>query len=143
MGRGALRTRRRLRRERRQELRAKGIKATRVRRIHAVRITAIPMPAWAEKRRIQHLSFSDSFVWLRPRDAYLLMRLDRDAGGAPYSAEMELRFCPVCHRPLVGDDARARRDLDESCRTGRQLPCGSECLDAARDGRWVVKRRRV
>jgi hypothetical protein len=139
MGRGLLRTRRQWRLERKRELAFKGVKATRIHRIHAVRITAIPMPEWVRERAIPHLSFSESFAWLRRRDAWLLMRADRDAGGQPYSTETEFRLCPVCGRPLIGDDARMRRDLDESCMTGRQIPCGSECLDAARDRRWRVK----
>lgn len=138
MAAGVLRTRRAWRLEHKRELRDRGVKPTRIHRIHAVRITAIPMPEWARARRIPHLSFSESFVWLRPKDAWLLLRLDRDAGGSPYAMESEYRRCPVCWRPLVGDDARLRRQLDESCQTGRQLPCGSECLDAAKDGRWRV-----
>lgn len=138
MSRGVLRTRRRWRLERKEELRDRGVAVAREQRIVGVRITTIQMPAWVRDRRIPHLSFSESFAWLRPRDAGFLMRLDRDAGGNPYAAEVEYRRCGVCSRPLIGDDARMRRDLDESSRTGRQLPCGAECLEAARDKRWRV-----
>lgn len=137
MGAGVLRTRRARRLERKRDLAARGIKATRIHRIRAVRITAILMPDWARLRRIPHLSFSESFVWLRPRDARFLMRLDHEAGGSPYCTETEYRPCPVCSRPLIEDAARARRALDESSQGGRQKPCSSECLEAARDKRWA------
>lgn len=136
MGRGALESRRHWRLDRKQELHWRGIPQARMQRIRGVRITAIPMPGWARERRIRGLSFTESFVWLWPRDARFLMRLDHEAGGSPYCAETEYRLCPVCTRPLIGDEARARRRLDESCATGRQLPCGGECIEASRDGRW-------
>lgn len=136
MGRDLLSTRRRWRLERKRELRDRGIQPARLERILAVRITEIEMPAWAHERRIRGLSFDDTFVWLRRRDARYLMRLDYEAGGRPRWTETEFRRCPVCGRPLIGDDARMRRDLDESCVTGRQRPCGAECLEAARDKRW-------
>lgn len=136
MSRGVLATRRRYRQERLEEMRVRGIKATRKVRILGVRITAILMPDWVAERRVKGLSFTGSFVWLRRRDARFLMRLDREAGGEPYATETEYRPCSVCNRPLIGDDARMRRDLDESCRTGRAKPCGSECIEAERDRRW-------
>jgi hypothetical protein len=135
---GVIETRRQWRREHKEELRHRGIRVARVRRILAVRITAIPMPDWARARRIKGLSFSESFVWLTPRDARFLMRLDREAGGEPYAAETEYRRCPTCHRPLIDDAARMRRELDESAVTGRMLPCGPECLDAEKDRRWRI-----
>jgi len=133
---GAIATRRRRRLEHKEELRNRGIQPARIHRVMGVRITAILMPDWARARSIEGLSVSDSFGWFRPSDARFLMRLDREAGGEPRSAEAEYRRCEVCGRPLIGEAARMRRELDESCRTGRQLPCGQECLDAARDGRW-------
>ena len=36
----------------------------------------------------------------------------------------------------IGEDAAARRQMDESTMTGRQLPCGSECIEASKDKRW-------
>ena len=134
--RATIRSRRRYRQEKVEDRRNRGIKIARVQRIRGVRITAIPMPAWAAERRIKGLSFSDSFVWLMPSDARFLMRLDHEAGGDPHCAETEFRRCPVCNRPLIGDDARMRRDLDESAQTGRQKPCGAECIAASRDKRW-------
>lgn len=138
MGRGAIATRRRWRLEQKEEFKARNIREARRRRIVAVRLTAIPMPDWARQRRIVGLSFSESFVWLRPSDARFLMRLDREAGGNPYAAETEYRRCGLCHRPLIADDARMRRDLDESSAEGRMKPCGAECVAASRDGRWRV-----
>lgn len=136
MGRGAIRSRRLRRLEKVEDRRNRGITIARRQTIRGVRITAIPMPAWVEKRRIKGLSASDSFAWLMPADARFLMRLDHEAGGSPYCAETEFRRCPVCHRPLMGDDARMRRELDESAVTGRMKPCGSDCIEASRDRRW-------
>ena len=137
MGRGVLQTRRRFRAMQKQELRDKKITAAQRRRIWGVRLTAIAMPGWAADRRIKGLSFSESFVWLKPRDARFLMARDRECGGEPRAAETEYRRCPVCSRPLIEDDARMRRALDESCQTGRQLPCGPECIEASMDKRWM------
>lgn len=94
------------------------------------------MPAWVTGRRIRGLTFTDSIVWLRPRDAKLLIEMDQENGGEATYAETEFRRCPVCNRPLLGDAAACRRRLDESARTGRMKPCGSECIDASKDGRW-------
>lgn len=94
------------------------------------------MPAWAVERCVRGLSRSATRIWLRPRDAAFLARLDREAGGTPDLVEMEVRYCPVCDRPLLGEDAAARRILEESSMTARQRPCGSECLEAAEDRRW-------
>jgi hypothetical protein len=136
MGRGALRTRRRYRQERLEEMRVRGIRPARKVRILGVRITAIPMPEWVKERAIKGLSLTESFVWLRRRDARFLMRLDREAGGEPYATETEYRRCKICSRPLIGDAARMRRDLDESSFTGRYKACGSDCIEAERDKRW-------
>ena len=131
-----LQTRRRYRRERLKEMRVFGIQATRRVRILGVRITAIPMPEWVEEKRIQGLSSSESFAWLRKRDARFLMALDYAAGGKPHCSETEFRRCPICSRPLIGEAAQMRRETEESCRTGRMIPCGADCIEAERDGRW-------
>lgn len=136
MGRGALATRRRYRQERLEDMRVRGIRPARKVRILGVRITAIAMPGWVHGRHIKGLSFTESFVWLRRRDARYLLRLDREAGGEPYVTETEYRRCKICHRPLIGDAARMRRDLDESSFTGRYKPCGSDCIEAELDRRW-------
>lgn len=128
--------RRRWRSERKQELKDRGIRPSRVKRILRVRITAIPMPDWAARRRIPHLTFTDRVVWLSLRDGQFLARLDTDAGGETAVAETEYRRCPVCSRPLIGEDAKYRRGLDESAVEGRRKVCGDECAEASRDGRW-------
>ena len=124
------------RRERRDRLSAFGVTPTRARRAWCVTITAIEMPPWAIKKCIPGLSASLTRIWLKPRDARFLMHMDRAAGGQPWYAESEFRRCGVCHRPLLGEDAAARRQMDESTMTGRQLPCGSECIEASKDKRW-------
>jgi hypothetical protein len=130
--------RREWRKQRKEELKSRDVKLARKRWIWCVRITAIPMPAWCQKRRIKGLSFTDSLVWLKPRDAQFLIARDQECGGSPVFAETEYRKCPVCGRPLISEDAKLRRMLDESGMTGRQKPCGSECLEGARDKRWVA-----
>ena len=124
------------RQQRKAELTSRGIKAAKVRRVWCVKVTAIVVPQWALDRRIQGLSGDVTRIWIHPRDAAFLMRLDREAGGDPWFAESEYRRCPVCSRPLLGEDAKDRRALDESSFTAKQIPCGDTCLDAAKDGRW-------
>lgn len=132
----ALRRRRARRREIRSDIERAGRKEARRRWIARVDLDAIPMPAWAAERRIAGLTFTESAVWLPRRDAQFLARLDRECGGNPGYMETELRRCGVCGRPLLGEDAAYRRRLDESARTGRIKPCGSECPEASKDGRW-------
>lgn len=131
-----MKTVREVRRARRYELRCKGIQKAYRRRVWCVEVSAIAMPEWARARAVKGLTQSATRVWLRPRDARMLARIDREAGGEPAMAEAEFRRCGVCNRPLLGLDAAARRELDESAVTGRQLPCGGDCLEAARDKRW-------
>ena len=119
-----------------ERLASREIAATRRRFVVQVTLDAIHVPLWAVERRVKGLSRSASRIWLRPRDAHFLARLDREAGGEPDLIEMELRYCPVCQRPLLGEDAAARRTLEESSRTARQRPCGTECLEAEQDKRW-------
>lgn len=124
------------RRERNAELKMRGITRCYKRRVCCVTITATPMPEWCYKRRIRGLTMSHSRVWLRPKDAWVLRCLDLEIGGRPTITEAEYRRCPVCWRPLLGEDAEARRELNESSFTARQIPCGDGCLDAAKDKRW-------
>ena len=132
----ALRRQRARRREIRTDIARAGRKEAQRRWIARVDLDAIPMPAWAAERRIPGLTFTESAVWLRRRDAKFLCRLDRAGGGSPGYAETEMRRCGVCHRPLLGEDAVYRRRLDESAVTGRMKSCGSECAEASKDGRW-------
>lgn len=136
MSRAYLRVQRQRRREHKAELKVRRIREARVKRIWLVSLSAIPMPAWAADRRIPGLSFGPSTVWLRPSDARFLLARDRECGGTPRFSETEYRPCPVCHRPLLGAQAAERRRLDESCNTGRQLPCGEDCIEASKDRRW-------
>jgi hypothetical protein len=130
------RTTRQRRRERRDKLKSMKITPTRRRRVFCVTITAIAMPQWAVDRRIKGLSASPTRIWLSASDARFLMSLDRDEGGHPWFAESEYRRCGLCNRPLLDVDAAARRYMDESTTTGKQLPCGADCIEASKDGRW-------
>src|ERR1700761_1951289 len=126
-------------REHRKDLAHRAIPEARKRWIIRVSLTAIPMRDWAAKRRIPGLVFSDCIVWLRPRDAMFLIHRDKEAGGNPLWVESEFRKCRICARPLLNLEAELRRELDESRMTGRQIPCGAECLDAQKDKRWKAK----
>jgi hypothetical protein len=128
------------RRARHEALKSRGIAATRRRFVVQVTLHAIPMPDWALARRVKGLSCSASRIWMKKRDGYFLARLDCEAGGVRDVVEAELRYCPVCKRPLLGEDAAARRRLEESGRTARQRPCGSECYEAQQDRRWKLPR---
>lgn len=132
------RTVREERRARRERMCRSAIQPTRIRRVIQVETQAIPIPQWAWDRRVHGLSESPEYVWLERKDGLFLARLDREAGGTPRVAEVELRKCPVCGRPLLAEDAAARRVLDESAQTARQIACGPDCLDAAREKRWSV-----
>lgn len=127
------------RRELKAEFRARGIQAARKQYIVCVRLTAIPMPAWVQGKRIAGLTFTNAIVWLPRPDAKYLIELDRENGGTATYAETEYRRCGVCGRPLLGADAELRRRLDESTATGRMMPCSSECIEAERDGRWKTR----
>lgn len=131
-----LQRRRAWRRQVKQDLRRSGNPAARRQWAVCVCLTAIPMPEWAARKRIPGLTFTESTAWLHRRDAKFLIAQDRECGGSATYAETEYRRCGVCGRPLLGDDAALRRRLDESARTGRMKPCGSECIAASKDGRW-------
>jgi hypothetical protein len=128
---------RRQRIEQRRELRVRGIVPGRHRRVYRVELTAMDAPAWvaeeaARSSVLRALTSDARTVWLFARSARYLAERDRDAGGEPRVTRMEWRRCPQCERLLLGVDAAARRQLDESCRTGRQLPCGPDCLERSR-----------
>jgi hypothetical protein len=96
----------------------------------------VPIPEWARKRAVRELSKGEDYVWLRPGDARALAELDRDSGGKPDLVEFEFRLCKNCGRPLIGDEARIRRMGEQAGRTSYMLPCGDDCYEAQRDGRW-------
>lgn len=127
---------RRKRRQRNRELRTLGRNVCRVRRVWKVTPTAITIPDWARQRAVRGLSESDDSVWLQRTDATILASIDRQSGGNPEMTECEFRRCEICWRPLLAEDAEARRGLTESAVTGNQKPCGAECFAAARDKRW-------
>lgn len=130
---------RRFLRARRRDLRNRGIRVPRIRRVMGVTLEGMAVPEWALRRRVRGLSASEHMVWLSRRDAYRLEHEADELGAHAVTMETEYRRCGVCGRPLVGEDAAARRQAEEMGVTARQLPCGSECLEAARDRRWKVK----
>jgi hypothetical protein len=96
----------------------------------------IAIPEWARGRAVRGLSIGEDYVWLRPGDGRALAALDRDCGGRPVVVEQEFRYCKVCGRPLIGDDATSRRLSEQGGQTSYMLPCSDECYEAARDQRW-------
>lgn len=130
---------RKWRKAERRALLDRGIRPARVRRIFCVRLEGYAMPEWAGAERIAGLTWSETTVWLRRRQARYLAREAEEAGGRATLVEAEFRRCEVCHRPLLGEDAKARRRQVETSVTARQLPCGASCYEAQRDRRWRVK----
>ena len=61
-----------------ERLASREIAATRRRFVVQVTLDAIHVPLWAVERRVKGLSRSASRIWLRPRDAHFLARLDRE-----------------------------------------------------------------
>lgn len=123
---------RRLRIERRGELRQRGITPNRVTRVYRVDLDKLTVPDWAARRAVKGLSGSRKHVWLRRWDAKRLEECEAQIGGLALLTETEYRKCPVCDRVLIGEDAEMRRRLNESCMTGTQLPCGGDCLARSR-----------
>jgi hypothetical protein len=96
-----------------------------------VDLDAIYVPAWAQAKAIRGLTLTAETIWLGRIAASALARLDREAGGTPVMTKTLYRRCPLCDRPLLGEEAQARFDLDRTM-TGRQVPCGPECLDVSK-----------
>jgi hypothetical protein len=117
-----------LRVARKQELRQKGIPVTKQTFAWRVEPSAIEVPTWLRKHAVKGLPSNENYIWLRRSDARDLARADRAEGGRPMLLRVEYRRCPICKRMLLGELAKARRMLNESCRTGDQLPCGPDCI---------------
>lgn len=101
--------------------------------VTCVEVSAVEVPQWAVEASIAELSNSPKHCWFMGRDrgersaAARLEAFDREAGGKPLVVKVEYRRCEICRRMLLHLDAELRRKLDESCRTGRQIACGSDC----------------
>lgn len=113
---------------RKQELRQRGIPVTKPSYVWRVTPSVIPIPDWARKEAVKGLSYDPYYVWLRKSAAWLLAKFDREDFGRPHVVRFEYRQCQICKSVLLGELAKARRMLDESCVTGNQLPCGPDCL---------------
>ncbi len=114
----------------------RGIAERRRRVAWRVQPELVPIPLWARDRAIRGLSDGPDHVWLRRGDAQSLERLDREAGGDPLVVETEYRCCKVCGRPLIGEEAAGRRRAEQGGHTAWMLPCGDQCIEASKDGRW-------
>ena len=124
-----------------REKQALGIRLSAVQRVICVEPEIIFIPSWARTNAVLLLPEHAERVWLWPQDARYLTKLDEAEGGHPTITEAEYCECPICHRPLLGIDAEGRRFLNESCGSGRQIPCGPECTIASQDKRWVRMKR--
>lgn len=116
---------------RKAELRQHGIAVTKPSYAWQVWPSVISIPSWCKP--VKGLPRDSRYVWLRRSAAVKLARLDRERGGRPMVLRAEYRICKICKRSLLGELAKARRMLDESCPAGDQLPCGPDC--AAKHGR--------
>ena len=130
-------------RRNRAEREARGIPERRRRIAVRVEPEVVEIPEWARKRAIRGLTTGEDFVGLYAGDARLLEQKDRRDGGEPAVIAVEFRICKVCGRPLLGDDAAARRALEAAGATSYMLPCGDTCYEAQREGRWRRVRRRA
>lgn len=85
------------------------------------------IPDYFLERAVKGLGEQSGRVWLWPTDARELVNMDRAAGGLSVVRRVEFRRCEMCARPLLGDEAIRRRQMDESGPAGRALPCGEHC----------------
>jgi len=122
---------RRMRAMLRERLKRDGLTMPKLATIVRVDLDRIWVPAWAQAKAIRDLTVTQSSVWLGRIAANVLARIDREAGGKPVLTPTLYRRCPQCDRALLGDEAQARWEMDLSY-TGRQLPCGPECIERAR-----------
>jgi hypothetical protein len=99
--------------------------------IALVELDAIPVPAWAIRKAIRGLTITASSVWLRRQAAAYLVNLDEDVGGHPKVTPASFRRCGICQRALIGVEAEMRGEQDRKW-MGEQVPCGPECLPAAK-----------
>lgn len=132
------RVERRRRRRERAQFRAEGRAYPRLRTICCVDLDVLQVPDWAAAKALPGFEMSGSRVWLGRILAQYLARMDREAGGRPLVTAVAYRRCPACGRALLGEEARARWELDKRL-TGRMAPCGPECVErqkaAKRKGR--------
>lgn len=112
------------------EARALGRTWPKLTTILKVELDQIPMPNWAREKAIKGLTLTDSVVWLKRIAGRKLEALDRECGGNPRVTTTQYRPCPICRRPLIGEEAEARWELDKTF-TGTQVPCGPTCLETA------------
>jgi hypothetical protein len=99
--------------------------------IALVELDAIDVPGWARRKAIRGLSVERDKIWLRRIAANLLARLDIEAGGQPKVTPTEFRRCGICDRPLLGEEAQIRFDLDRRFE-GHRIPCGPDCVELER-----------
>jgi len=122
---------------RRQALRSRGVRPPNQLDAWCVEVPykelTAEMKQWLEERMIPGLGSLLTRVWLKPRDARHLMK---GTIKTLTVVRTECRRCELCARPLVADEAAARRRLIESDMNGREKPCGPRCAEEAQSGVW-------
>jgi hypothetical protein len=127
---------------RRQEMRERGIKPPLRWEVWRIRVSPLlTVPDWARQASIRGLQCTANEVWLRPRSAKLLLRIDRARGGYSEFTKTEFRRCDVCYRPLIGSEAEKRRLSIEADPAGRRLACGEGCERDRKLGTWRILAR--
>lgn len=121
----------------RRALREQGIKSTYRSWAWSVEPAALSfVPDWVLESQIPGLGEQPGRYWLIRQDALALKDLDRAAGGVSRITKIEIRYCEVCWRPLIAQDAERRRKMDQSGPQGRQMPCGPQCVEDGKRGTW-------
>lgn len=105
----------------------------RLRTIGLVELDVLVVPEWARRKAIPGLTLTGASVWLGRIAARALERMDREAGGEPKLTLSAYRPCKVCGRPLLGEEAEARWELDKKFQ-GESKPCGPGCVERQRAG---------
>jgi hypothetical protein len=87
---------------------------------------------------VKGLPVTSGQIWLRKKAAKRLCALDRAFGGFSLATITEYRRCDICHRPLLGEEATARRELISRDPNGRSTPCGPECGKDKASKLWEI-----
>jgi hypothetical protein len=128
-----------LRGEYRKNAKAWGITVPQLKTVVQVQTDAIAIPGWAREKAITGLASDSTAVWLGRMAAAMLAKLDREAGGTPKLTTTVFRRCRICSRALLGIEAQERWEVDRQ-RAGTDIPCGPDCIEAARARKRPVGR---
>jgi len=115
----------------------RGLNDPRAHSIYAVKPSAITeIPKWIKCRAVPGLAELNGYIWLNYGTMKLLVALDESRGGNPEVVQVEFRYCRVCRRPLLADEAAAYRlritpELSEP-------ECGMKCAGDLTSRIWFT-----